>query len=275
MNLKPNAIYDFSSWEDNIKWDEMTGATQPLAVIMRASIQGAGTRTRFEDVTAVSYVNECKKRGIKTGLYHFLSPNGIAEQAALFLSVWNKCGGADLAPILDVEIDLNASYPLKDSRGKVVGSTIGNLVWQGHVKTYIDLISAGTGRTPIIYTNKKYWAFVMTKNLIGQLVPPIWTSTYPLWIAQYPDNPDIAKAPAELPNGWDEWIMWQYSEKGRSNGFLANDLNIASAAFAVELGGIVVPPPVDPPVVSVYPDSLLVSPVVDGVTLAQVEYVKK
>lgn len=240
LTLKKNPIYDFSSWEDGIKWDEMVGDKKPLAVIMRASIQSTGTRTRFEDVKAVEYVNECKKRGIKTGLYHFLSPNGIAEQAALFLSVWNKCGGVELAPIVDVEVDLLASYK----------GTIGNQVWQNHVKAFIDLIASGTGRTPIIYTNKNYWSFVMTKNLLQQLVPPSWTADYPLWVAQYPETPDTVSAPMSMPNGWTSWAMWQYSDKGRQNGLLANDLNSASDAFAAELGQIVIDPIPDvPPVV--------------------------
>ena len=43
LTLKKNAIYDFSSWEDNVQWDEMVGGNKPLEVIMRASIQGTGT----------------------------------------------------------------------------------------------------------------------------------------------------------------------------------------------------------------------------------------
>jgi GH25 family lysozyme M1 (1,4-beta-N-acetylmuramidase) len=232
MNIKKNPVYDFSSWEDNIKWDAMVGDNKPLAVIMRASIQNIGTRTRYEDAKAIEYVSECKKRNIKYGLYHLLSPNGIAEQAALFLGVWNKCGGAGLAPIVDVEVDLQASYK----------GTIGNAVWQSHVKTFLDLISAGTGKTPIIYTNRNYWSFVMTKNLIGQMIPPTWTADYPLWVAQYPTNPDAATTPAFMPAGWAEWIMWQYADNGRQNGFLANDLNTCSEEFAAELLTTIEPP---------------------------------
>lgn len=249
MLLKENPIYDFSSYEDNIKWDLMANP-KPLAVIMRASIQVAGTRTRYEDKTALPYTQESRSHGFKTGLYHVLSPNGIAEQAALFLGVWNKCSGADLAPIVDVEIDLNVSYK----------GTIGNAVWQGHVKTFLDLVSSGTGKTPMIYTNQNYWGFVMTKNLLLQLVPPTWTKDYPLWVAQYPINPDAASAPAKLPSGWTTWAMWQYSEAGRTNGFLANDLNTASDWYAEELGEVVTPPvepPITPPNEIVWPDKLV------------------
>jgi GH25 family lysozyme M1 (1,4-beta-N-acetylmuramidase) len=245
MILKKPIIYDFSSHEDNVQWDQIK-AQDPLAVIMRASIQVPGTRTRYEDFRAVEYMQACKSRGIRTGLYHFLTPNGIAEQAALFLSVWNKCAGATLDPIVDVEVNLPLSYPHATKRGE---SSIGQAVWQSHVKTFIDLVASGTGRTPIIYTNQNYWNFVLTRNSLLQMVPPSWTADYPLWVAQYPASPDTASQPAALPKGWSEWAMWQYSDVGRQNGLLANDLNVASAWYEIELLGTEPPPPPDPDVV--------------------------
>lgn len=237
MILKGNIVYDVYENEFPVKIEQMTNP-KPLAVIARASYQVLGGRSRAEDTKALTYTNQCKAMGIKYGLYHFLTPNGIAEQAALFLSVWNKCGGANLAPIVDVEVDLPKYY----------NGTIGQQVWQNHIKTFLDLISAGTGKTPMIYTNKNYWAYAMTKNLIGQLVPPIWTADYPLWVAQYPYQPDLQSTPSVLPNGWTKWAMWQYNDAGRSNGFLANDLNTCSDWYATELGAIVIPPPTPDPV---------------------------
>lgn len=242
MQLKTPIIYDYSAWELNIPWDQVA-AQNPLAVIMRGSLQELGNRVRYEDSKAVEYIKACKDRGIRTGLYHFLTPNGIAEQAALFISVWNKVGGCPIAPIVDVEVDLVVSYPHATKKGE---SSIGNAVWQSHIKTFIDLVAAGTGRTPIIYTNQKFWAFAMTKNLLGQFVPPAWTADYPLWVAQYPTNPDAATQPAALPKGWTTWAMWQYFDKGRQNGFLANDLNIASPWYEAELLGEIPDPDPDP-----------------------------
>lgn len=237
MNLKTPVIFDIYEGEYPVKIEQMN--PKPLAVIARASWQGLGNRTRAADTRALEYVSQCKAAGIKYGLYHFLTPNGIAEQAALFLSQWNKAGGAPIAPIVDVEVDLPRYY--------TGTATIGQQVWQDHVKLFLNLIEAGTGKRPMIYTNKNYWGFVMTKNSIGQLVPPTWTANYPLWVAQYPDNPDQASAPAVLPNGWTRWAMWQYNDKGRTNGFLANDLNIPSDWYAAELAGVVTPPPPPPP----------------------------
>jgi len=247
FTLKQPAIYDWYEGEDeagysgdDIKWDLMTGLNRPLANIFRASWQKKGSRVRGIDTRAVAFVAESKARGIKNGLFHFLTPNGIAEQAALFLSQWNKVGGVELPPIVDVEVDLPLSYPAAGG-----GSTIGNAVWQGHIKTFLDLIAAGTGRTPMIYTSVKYWQFVKTKQgILQQLTSPTWTKDYPLWVAQYPDYPsDTVNAPAAIPAGWTQWAIWQYHDKGRTNGFLANDLNLVSDWYAAELGAIVVPPP--------------------------------
>jgi lysozyme len=244
MNLKQPVIYDVYEGEAPIKWEQMN--PKPLRAILRASIQFPGTRTRREDYEVVNYVAQCRDNGIKYGLYHFLSPNGIAEQAALFLGVWNKCGGADMVPIVDVEIDLNTQYK----------GTIGNAVWQGHIKTFLDLLSAGTGKTPMIYTSAKYWAFVMTRSGLS-MVPPVWTSSYPLWVAGYPYEPDLYSAPfaSHIPSGWTQWALWQYNDKGRTNGFLANDLNTASAWYQVELGDEEEPP--TPPTTYEWPDKLI------------------
>lgn len=241
--LKQPPIYDFSAYEDNIKWDQMIGDKKPIAVIMRASIQEYGKRIRYEDAKVIEYITESKKRGFKTGLYHVLSPNGIAEQAALFINVWEKCGGADIEPIVDVEVDLVKYYPHATRKGE---SSIGQAVWQDHIIKFINAIAIGTGRTPMIYTNENYWKFVMTKNVLGQFVPPTWTSDYRLWVAQYPYDFDLASKPPRLPSGWTDYVMWQYHDKGRQNGFLANDLNVPTEAFAKELGSIIVLPPPDP-----------------------------
>lgn len=245
MNLKTPTIFDIYSGEWPVKIEQMS--PKPLAIITRASFQEIGNRNRFVDAHALDYIAQCKAVGIKYGLYHFLTPNGIAEQAALFLSQWNKANGADLPPIVDVEINLVTSYPHATKKGE---SAIGNAVWQSHIKTFLDLIAAGTGRTPMIYTNKNFWSYAMTKNLIGQFMPPTWTADYSLWVAQYPDYPDQATQPTVLPNGWTKWAIWQYHDKGRTNGFLANDLNVVSDWYAAELGNIVTPPPDVPPVVT-------------------------
>jgi GH25 family lysozyme M1 (1,4-beta-N-acetylmuramidase) len=238
--IKRNLIYDIYQEEYPVKFESMTDP-KPLAVIMKASGQILGGRSRSQDTRVLEYVNQCKTLGIPHGLYHFLTPNGIKEQADLFLSIWDKCGGSVLPPMVDVEVDLNKFYP-----DKAGGSIIGNQVWQDHVKLFLDLVETGTGKKCMIYTSQKYWAFVMTR--VGKnMVPPLWTSQYLLWVASYPDFPKETSAPLAMPSGWATWALWQYEDQGRPNGFPANDLNTASDDFVKIFLGETPPLPPEPP----------------------------
>jgi GH25 family lysozyme M1 (1,4-beta-N-acetylmuramidase) len=199
---------------------------KPYLCIFRASTQFAD-RSRREDLRAQDYSDECKALGIKRGMYHFLRPNGIAEQADLFLSVWDKLGGAELRPIVDVEVD-------PDTAG------IGRDVWARHIKTFIDRVQAHTGLSPIIYTSLYYWQF--TNN-------PAWASEYDLWAAWYPFKPDdFPSLPGDrTPQGFRRLAIWQYAEDGRTQGYLANDYNKLEDWLIDELEPPPPPPPPPPP----------------------------
>ncbi|MBW2458361.1 MAG: hypothetical protein JRI68_27915 [Deltaproteobacteria bacterium] len=68
-----------------------------------------------------------------------------------------------------------------------------------NVTTWVDLVEAGTGRRPIIYTGSYFWNDnVQTTEL----------NAHPLWIAHYTQN-----CP-NLPTAWTDWAIWQYSSTG-------------------------------------------------------------
>jgi len=198
------------------EWPVDLAALNPFLCVFRASAQYAD-RSRAEDSRAVDYSNQCKASGIKRGMYHFLRPGGIAEQAALFNSVWDKCGGAELRPVVDVEINVDA---IGYSRSE----------WTSNIKTFIDLVEAHTGKSPIIYTSMYFWDFT---------THPAWAANYDLWAAWYPYTPDdYASLPANrTPAGFKRLAMWQYAEDGRSQGYLANDYNKVEDWLVAELGG--------------------------------------
>lgn len=223
INLKSPFIPDVSYWEDDLHVDLMT--PKPDHVIIRAS-WGSMNGSRGEDALAVEFENQCRKAGINFSLYHYLTPNHIAEQADLFLAMWHKAGTVT-PPIVDVEV--------------ILPDSIGRAVWREQVKTFLDRVAVYAQKTPIIYTNQYYWQELSDAN--GN--PPPWTDDYPLWLAWYPDHPDNFNAPPAniIPRGWNRWALWQYSEKGRANGQPANDLNIAADWFMPQLTENPIPPP--------------------------------
>ena len=192
--------------------------------------------TRYVDSKVFEYAGECFIRGIKIGLYHFLRPRNIAEQAAMYLEVWDALG-SDLPPIVDVEVN-----PLLVA--------VGYATWASHIKTWLDLVEAHTGRKPMIYTSQYFWGF--TGN-------PSWANDYPLWVAFYPDYPDDFDAPiiTRIPGNWQKWALWQYAEDGRSCGHRANDYNLAAKWWLAELGEPT--PPITPPVIPPNGDTMTYS----------------
>ncbi len=196
---------------------------------VRAILKASGKFTdgvRREDHEVENYVQQCKDLGIRYGLYHFLMPNNIAEQAQLFQSVWDKVGGADMPPILDVEVDIT----------QLKKKPVNRQTWAYHIKTWLDLVEASSGHRPIIYTSQLYWTFTIDRDSN----PPAWTDDYPLWVAWYPGLEFVdtnAEPPADLlPLGWTHWEIWQYrGDTGLAEGFLVNDLDVISPAYAAEL----------------------------------------
>jgi lysozyme len=83
-------------------------------------------------------------------------------------------------------------------------------------KKWLTAIEAKTGKTPIIYTTRLIWD--------DFLKSPTGFERYPLWVADYGD----LTAP-RLPSTWRNYMMWQFTEKGKigkGKEFDVNKLNI-------------------------------------------------
>ena len=130
--------------------------------------------------------------GMVRGSYHYAkpdsSPTSAAEQARYFVSVAGRMQATgDLAPILDFE----------DSGGLSPSALV---TW---VHSWLDTITALTGRTPIIYTYPYFWQSAMGNNA--------GFTQYPLWIADY-NGGSAPRTP--LIGGWNSWTFWQYTDAG-------------------------------------------------------------
>jgi GH25 family lysozyme M1 (1,4-beta-N-acetylmuramidase) len=221
--LKSPAIYDFYEGEYPVDWEAIK-ATNPLRVVFQATYGRRGRRNNGKPDTAVKkYVEEAKANGVKYGLYHFLKPNFIEEQADFYWNTVMDLGGlGDMDPIVDIEYE-------PDRRDK---NALRGVQWGVQIKNWLDIIeNKSGGKRPIIYTSAKFWSFTLDR----QGKPPEWTSQYPLWTAGYPPALEIdghLTCPENyIPAGWKEYAIWQYAEDGRFRKHPANDLNLVSDSY--------------------------------------------
>ena len=133
--------------------------------------------------------------GIVRGAYHFFRPFRDPEAQARNLLQTAQLGLGDLPAVLDIEV-----------RDGVDPGTIID-----RMKDWLDIVEAGTGRKPLVYTSPGFWQTLGSPRF----------SDYPLWIAHHGRNwPTI-------PRGWTTFAFWQYSSSGELAGITGRvDLDV-------------------------------------------------
>ncbi len=123
--------------------------------------------------------NWANSRGlVLRGAYHFFrngqDPIAQADHFADTLLGTNDPG--ELPPVLDLEVS--------------------GVTW-AQVQAFMDRLQERVGREPILYTSK---------GVTDPMGPP--PRTWPLWVANY------GVPQPYLPQGWDSWLFWQYTDEG-------------------------------------------------------------
>ena len=186
---------DLSRYQTNIKWDEIgiyydtdrdtvtfekTHECLPASFVFLKATQG-----RALDKTYAEKKEEARAHGYKTGAYHVLiNDTNIVNQANNFIEVAQP-DSAGFPPILDIESDY-VGKPYSEYRKKV-------LQW-------LQLVEDATGGKPLIYCSDK------TREKV--LNTPEFDA-YHFWIARYDTTP---------PRSKDDWLFWQFTEKGKIRG---------------------------------------------------------
>jgi lysozyme len=130
-----------------------------------------------------------KRNGLVRGAYHYFHPDDDpVQQADFFLTTVGNFESTDLPPLFDWE---------KSDHVAVASDVQKAVAW-------LERVEAATGKTPIIYTNLRFW---------GGVDDPEAVSRYPLFIADYQDP----SCPA-VPPPWSGWAFWQYTETGKLAG---------------------------------------------------------
>jgi lysozyme len=143
--------------------------------------------------------------GLLRGAYHFFHPATSPElQADRFLSAVGALAPGDLPPMLDLE----ETSPTHDEWPDIEQSQRVPLAME-----WLERVETALGRRPVVYTRRGF-----VRDTLGSagLLP-----RYPVWIAHY----TVAPAPM-VPPGWDQWTLWQYTDKGHIAGVASKlDMN--------------------------------------------------
>ena len=193
---------DVSHYQGAFNW---ASAKAGGTVFGYASI-GDGTGSPDADF-ATNWAN-MKAAGVLRGAYEYFEPGeSPTAQAALMVQAVGMLADGDLPCMIDVE-----------TTGGQSGATIA-----ANVRTWLEAVEAGTGRTPFLYTDPGFWGGSVGDTSFGAT---------PLWIADY------GPACPTVPTGWDSWFIWQYGDTGGSldqdvfNGSLAQLTALAQSTPA-------------------------------------------
>lgn len=124
-----------------------------------------------------------KEAGLAWGIYHFMRPGNMAQQAQFFLDQARQLG------VIDEQTMLVADHEDAEVSG-------------GELKDFLDAVEDMSGRSPVVYSGH-----ILKEQLAGSGYRP----KRRLWLAQYSATPT-------LPEGVDSYYLWQYSEDGEVAG---------------------------------------------------------
>ena len=175
---------DISNWQKGITVPESLGfcvckATEGLT---------------FVDRCCDGFVQQCRRKGIPFGFYHFMT-SADPEQQALFFHRNTEGYSLEGIPVLDVESDR-----IED--------------WGSHAQGFVDKYHACTGVYPVIYASA---------SALGRFAGYPLVDDCGLWVAGYPDGKvrglgDVPEFPYDV-SPWKFAAIWQYTSNGRVGGW--------------------------------------------------------
>ena len=182
---------DVSHYQGKINWDDVDLIENKFPikfVFIRASVGNDAVDQRFKENW-----EGAKEQNFVCGAYHYYRPNeNSITQAKLFIKTV-KLQVGDLPPVLDIE-----KLPQEQS---IDSLKIG-------LKRWLDLVDDHYKVKPIIYTSERYYTDFLKKEFSG----------YTFWVANYNFFAENIK---------DDWLFWQFTEKGQINGINEKvDINI-------------------------------------------------
>jgi lysozyme len=192
---------DVAHYNNVVDWDTaLAGAPAKIHFCFAKASQlyydGSGKLIQQHDRQFDRNWRELTRLNMPKGAYHYCMPDFSADDMAkLFFSVYAPAKG-DLIPSLDIEDE----YVKCIAAGR---QTSAQLVQQ--ILDFGGIVEKKIGRKPFIYTRT---------DITNALGNPGAFEEYPLWIANYNNPPTPI-----LPQPWNDYAFWQYSQSGSWPGF--------------------------------------------------------
>ncbi len=215
-NVSSNAVgVDVSLWDNVVDFGKMRASAE--FVFIKAG------QNREPDKNFRSNWNEAKKAGMPRGSYWFYDSRAKPEQQA---QLWMELLQGDFGE-LPLVIDLEETY-----EGRYLG-------WKNWRIFIEQLKEMSPGKEVAIFTRQSYWRN-NTLNPATQASDIEYFRQYPLWIAHY----GAVKPSIPIPWSADEWLFWQYTDKGDGTlygvesgkvdlNYFNGDLNAFQARFGI------------------------------------------
>ncbi len=191
-NISKTFGIDVSHYQGEINWNKVkfiNNEDYPIKFAFIRATQGCDKR----DIQFANNWNNCKKRKIIRGAYHYYRPNeNSLEQAENFIKNVRLSKG-DLPPVLDIE-----KLPKNQS--------VDNL--KLGLRRFLNKIEQHYKVQPIIYSGERYYQDFLKDEF----------SEYQFWIANY----NFIDADIN-----DDYLIWQFTEHAKIKGISENvDVNI-------------------------------------------------
>ena len=170
---------DVSKYQGEIDFDKVKAAG--IRYVFVRATEGI----TYQDAFFKQNLDEAREAGLVIGAYHFYeTDDDPVSQLNNFTSLVTLQAG-DLPPVVDIEkLHDNDQVDLTEN-----------------IQTYLDGLEQHYKTKPIIYSGK---------NFANKYITTF--SDYPLWLAEY------QSLYPTLPQGWNKWTFWQYSQTGKIDG---------------------------------------------------------
>lgn len=188
--------FDVSEYQGRIQWDKI-GKVEDTFELSFVFIRATAGKNKVDKKFKRNW-KKAKENNFICGAYHYYRPNeNSLQQADNFIKTVNLAKG-DFPPVLDIE-----KLPKTQS---IDSLKVGLRRWLVKVEKHYKM-------KPIIYSGESYYTDFLKDEF----------SDYPLWIANY----NIWKKKPEK-----DWLIWQFTEKGRVEGIDGTvDLNVFNDNF--------------------------------------------